>query len=141
MLFAITSRGVPGGVTRLPGRGDLGRSCSAAGRRLWTQAARGTVRLRVPASLRFPGPRSDRGGGDTVRGLGWAEEVEPEVFPVPVSVRGAAAAAAGAEMPKGGEGRARVARGPRGATRVRLPLTTQPAGASESGVREGVRAG
>ena len=35
-------------------------------------------------------------------------------------------------MPKGGEGRARVARGPRGAARVRLPPSRQPAGASES---------
>lgn len=119
----------------------MGRSCPAARGRTWTQAARGTVQLRVPASLKFPGPRSDRGGGDTLRGLGWAEEIELEVFPVPVSFRGAAAAAAGAEMPKGGEGRARVARGPRGATRVRLPLTTQPSGVSESGVREDVRAG
>lgn len=47
------------------------------------------------------------------RGLGRAEEVEPKTFPVPVSVRGAAAAAAaGAAMPKGGrkgghKGRAR----------------------------------
>lgn len=44
---------------------------------------------------------------------GRAEEVDPKEFPVPVSVRGAAAAAAaGAEMPKGGEGVG--ARGSRG---------------------------
>lgn len=41
-------------------------------------------------------------------------------------------------MPKGGEGRARVARGPRGAAGVPLPLFIQPAGVSESGV-EGER--
>lgn len=94
-----------------------------------------------------PGPSGGGGGG--VGGVGWlsgdgvgggtgrAEEVEPEVFPVPVSVRGAAAAAAGAAMPKGGERRARVARGPRGAARVRLLLSTQPAGASESGTEGG----
>lgn len=59
-----------------------------------------------------PGSCDDSGGGAALRGLGWAEEVEPEVFPVPVSVRGLAAAAAGAAMPKGGrkgghKGRAR----------------------------------
>lgn len=42
-----------------------------------------------------------------------AEEIDPKAFPLPVSVRGAAAAAAaGAEMPKGGEGVG--ARGSRG---------------------------
>lgn len=40
-------------------------------------------------------------------------------------------------MPKGGEGRARVARGPRGAARVQLLLSTQPAGASEGGTEGG----
>lgn len=40
-------------------------------------------------------------------------------------------------MPKGGEGLARVARGPRGAPRVRLPLFIQPAGVSESGAEGG----
>lgn len=61
-----------------------------------------------------PGSCDDSGGGAALRGLGWAEEVEPEVFPVPVSVRGPAAAAAGAAMPKGGEGRARGPRASRG---------------------------
>lgn len=60
-----------------------------------------------------PSPRGGGGGGQAPRKLGRAEEVEAEVFPVPVSVRGAAAAAAaGAAMPKGGrkgghKGRAR----------------------------------
>lgn len=49
----------------------------------------------------------------------------------------AAAGAAGAAMPKGGEGRERVARGPRGAARVRLLLPSQSAGVSEKGAEEG----
>lgn len=40
-------------------------------------------------------------------------------------------------MPKGGEGRERVARGPRGAARVRLLLPSQSAGVSEKGAEEG----
>ena len=84
-----------------------------------------------PASSRRRRRRAERGPGWAGR-TGWAEEVEPKKFPVPVSARGAAAAAAGAAMPKGGEGRARVSRGPRGAARVRLPPSSQPAGASES---------
>lgn len=44
-------------------------------------------------------------------------------------------------MPKGGEGRARVARGPRGAARVQLPLSPQPAGSRRAAQREDVRAG
>lgn len=93
-----------------------------------------------PGIPEVPRPRGGGGGGGQApRRLGRAEEVEAEVFPVPVSVRGAAAAAAaGAAMPKGGEGRARVARGPRGTARVPLPLLIQPAGVSESGV-EGER--
>ena len=93
--------------------------------------------------LEVPGPRAGGGGGGggggALRVLGRAEEVEPEIFPVPVSVRGAAAAAAaaGSAMPKGGEGQARVACGPRGAARVRLPLFILPAGVSESGAEGG----
>lgn len=83
-----------------------------------------------------PGLSGDGGGGGgALRGGGSsrAEEVQPEVFPLPVSVRGAAAAAAGAAMPKGGEERARAARGPRGTARVRRPLSAQLAGVSENG--------
>lgn len=90
-----------------------------------------------------PGPRGDgSGGGAALRGLDCAEEVEPEAFPVPVLVRGAAAAAAGAAMPKGGEARALVARGPRGAPRVRLqrcPLS--PLESRRAAQREDARAG
>lgn len=59
-------------------------------------------------------------------GLGRAEEVDPKAFPVPVSARGAAAAAAaGSEMPKGGEEVG--ARGPRGfAKGGRGPATAVP---------------
>lgn len=39
-------------------------------------------------------PSPGGGGGAALREPYWAEEVKPEAFPLPVSVRGAAAAAA-----------------------------------------------
>lgn len=128
-----------GRATRLPERRDWGRCCLAARGQAWTQAARRTVRLRAGPSLRSGSLRPLRPLRRR-RGLGRAEEVEPKTFPVPVSVRGAAAAAAaaaGAAMPKGGEGRARVSRRPRGAARVRLLLSPQPVGVCESNAEGG----
>lgn len=59
-----------------------------------------------PASVRSQFLEAAAARGE---GPGRAEEVDLKALPVPVSVRGAAAAAAaGAEMPKGGEGWARV---------------------------------
>lgn len=134
----LLSSALPGGVGwQAPappaagvGRGSVAqqRAASLGSGGAWARPA--SLRAAVLAAAR----RAEKGpgGGAGGRETGLAEEVEPEEFPVPVSARGAAAAAAGAAMPKGGEGRARVARGPRGAARVRLPQSSQPAGASES---------
>lgn len=61
----------------------------------------------IPASVRSPflAAAAVAAAAACREALPRAEEVDPKAFPVPVSVRGAAAAAAaGAEMPKGGEG-------------------------------------
>uniref|UniRef100_A0A673UPQ6 Casein kinase substrate phosphoprotein PP28 domain-containing protein n=1 Tax=Suricata suricatta TaxID=37032 RepID=A0A673UPQ6_SURSU len=93
------------------GRRDWGRRCLGSAR---ASLDSGGTRdnLRAPASLKPP--VLEAAAAAARRRLGRAEEVEPEIFPVPVSVRGAAAAAAAAEsaMPKGGrkgghKGRAR----------------------------------
>lgn len=136
--FALASRGVTGRLTRLPWPGVEGLRALLPGSGRASPGSGGAwdslASLRSPVLAAAAGREGRAGwGGKTGR----AEEVEPEAFPVPVSVRGAAAAAAGAEMPKGGEGRARVAGGPSGAARVRLPLSTQPAGLSASGAERG----
>ena len=142
-LFILPFQGLTRRYTRLPRREDWGLLLPGSTRAslesggAWDSPASGSG---LPV---FPSPRGGGGGGPR-SGLGWTEDVHPRVFPVPVSVQGAAAAAAaaaaaGAAMPKGGEGRARVAGRPRGAAGVWLLLPTEPGAVSESGAEGGCR--